>query len=71
MRMYFQHCIKTQTSLVICLNNSLTNHQYSVVGIFMLKNRRKDENEECGGIALNDGQISSNLYDESNKRGKA
>lgn len=28
----------------------LTNHQYSVVGIFMLKNRRKDENEGCGGI---------------------
>jgi len=26
-----------------------------MVGIFMLKNRRKDENEGCGGIALNDG----------------
>jgi len=26
-----------------------------MVGIFMLKNRRKDEKEECGGIALNDG----------------
>ena len=53
------------------IKSIFTNHQYSVVGIFMLKNRRKDENEVCGGIALNDGQISSNLYDESNKRGKA
>lgn len=34
--------------------NLLTNHQYSMVGIFMPKNRRKDEKEECGGIALND-----------------
>ncbi len=35
--------------------NLLTNHRILMVGIFMLKNRRKDEKEECGGIALNDG----------------
>lgn len=35
--------------------NLLTNHQYLMVGIFVLKNRRKDEKEECRGIALNDG----------------
>lgn len=35
--------------------NLLTNHRILMVGIFMLKNRRKDEIEECGGIALNDG----------------
>ena len=46
MRMYFQHCIKTQTSLVICLNNSLTNHQYSVVGIFLPIFREKGKNME-------------------------
>lgn len=51
--------------------NLLTNHQYSMVGIFMLKNRRKDEKEECGGIALNDGEIASNLHNGSDKRSKA
>lgn len=30
--------------------NLLTNHRILMVGIFMLKNRRKDEKEECGGI---------------------
>lgn len=42
-----------------------------MVGIFMLKNRRKDEKEECGGIALNDGEIASNLHNGSDKRSKA
>ena len=50
MRMYSPHCTKIQTSLVICLNNSFANHQYSVVGIFIPIFREKGAcaEEDCG-----------------------